>query len=298
MYKRFIKPVVVVLLLAATTVLFVRYFQTHPESWRTLTSISPWVIAIILVQNVLMTIVLTLINIYGLELIGKKIAWKEMFLLTSYSSVVNFFGPLQSGPSVRGLYLKKVHNVRLRDYTAITLLVLGMFALGSLVFLLIGTLQPAILVTLLIATTLVGYLFRQQLYRLVARRIASLHITPRLLTILAALTFAELVIIASWYYVELRAVDPTIGIGQVISYSGAANFALFVSITPDAVGIREAFLLFSQNLHHVSTKAIVSANVIDRAAYVLYLIILFIFVLSMHAKERLHIKQLRKKAEN
>jgi uncharacterized membrane protein YbhN (UPF0104 family) len=104
---------------------------------------------------------------------------------------------------------------------------------------------------------------------------------------------AELCVIASWYFVELRAVNPSISVGQAISYSGAANFALFVSVTPDAVGIREAFLLFSQHIHHVSTKDIISANVIDRAAYVLYLVLLLLFVISLHAKEKLNINGLR-----
>jgi uncharacterized membrane protein YbhN (UPF0104 family) len=78
-----------------------------------------------------------------------------------------------------------------------------------------------------------------------------------------------------------------------MSYAGAANFSLYVSITPDGVGIREAFLVFSQHIHHVSTKDIVSANVIDRAVYVVFLGLLFVVVLGMHAKDKLKLKSLR-----
>ncbi|HZL07693.1 MAG TPA: hypothetical protein VFC50_00680, partial [Candidatus Dormibacteraeota bacterium] len=81
--------------------------------------------------------------------------------------------------------------------------------------------------------------------------------------------------------------------GQAMSYSGAANFALFVSLTPDAIGFRETFLVFSHRLHHVSTANILSANVIDRGAYVIFLLLLFVVVLSLHAKDRLRLSSLK-----
>ena len=72
-----------------------------------------------------------------------------------------------------------------------------------------------------------------------------------------------------------------------------ANFALFVSLTPGAIGIREAFLVFSQDLHHIPNDIIVAANVLDRAVYILFLGLLFIIVLLMHAGSKLQLQKVK-----
>jgi uncharacterized membrane protein YbhN (UPF0104 family) len=71
--------------------------------------------------------------------------------------------------------------------------------------------------------------------------------------------------------------------------------ALFVSLTPGAIGIREAFLTFSQQLHHIDTSTIVAANIIDRAVYLVFLGVLFIFVFSLHARDKLSLSSLNLK---
>ena len=69
-----------------------------------------------------------------------------------------------------------------------------------------------------------------------------------------------------------------------MSYTGAANFALFVSLTPGAIGIRESFLFFSQRLNHITNAAIVGANVLDRTVYVIFLGLIFIVLLIIRGK--------------
>jgi uncharacterized membrane protein YbhN (UPF0104 family) len=104
------------------------------------------------------------------------------------------------------------------------------------------------------------------------------------------------IIVTAYYFIELRAVSPHITLHQAIIYSGAANFALFVSLTPDAIGIRESFLVLAKRLHHIATPVILAANIIDRGAYLIYLLILFIFVLLVHAGDRLHLSSIRRAA--
>jgi uncharacterized membrane protein YbhN (UPF0104 family) len=89
--------------------------------------------------------------------------------------------------------------------------------------------------------------------------------------------------------VQLNAVDPGITASQVAVYTGAANLALFVSFTPGAIGFRESFLVFTQQLHHISNSTIVAANTIDRSVYVLMLLILGLVILATHARRRLAI---------
>ena len=45
---------------------------------------------------------------------------------------------------------------------------------------------------------------------------------------------------------------------------------------------------------HVSTHDIVAANIIDRATYIIYLGILFLVALGLHARNKLSLRSLRK----
>jgi hypothetical protein len=43
-------------------------------------------------------------------------------------------------------------------------------------------------------------------------------------------------------------------------------------------------LLFSRQLHHISSANIVAANIIDRAIFIVVLLVLFVLTLGFHAK--------------
>jgi uncharacterized membrane protein YbhN (UPF0104 family) len=291
MAKSRIKQVLAIVILLLTAVLFTRFFRQHPAYWQQLEHISRWTILWVVLLNVAMLAVLVGICQAIVNLCGRNISLRDNFLLTSYSSIINFFGPLQSGPGVRGVYLKAKYQVRLRDYTLATLLYLGFFALFSAFFLLAGT-RPwwQTILALGAVVAFSRYVFR--LFQKRDKKPAESHFALRLrpLIVLAVLAFVQVLITIAWYFIELKAVNPHISLHQAVPYAGAANFALFVSVTPDAIGIREAFLAFSQHIHHVSTANIISANLIDRAAYVLFLAMLFVVILLTHAKARLGVR--------
>jgi uncharacterized membrane protein YbhN (UPF0104 family) len=293
--RKHVKNILIVLILALTAILFIRFFVQHPEYWQQLKEVSPWWFVAVIALNVPMVGLLLLIYNACLALCRKHLGWKENFFLTSYSSIANFFGPLQSGPGVRAAYLKSRHQVRLRDYTLATLLYYGLFALFSGLFLLAGN-RPwwQTVSALLIIVTGSGLFIRWFQGRDKRPSDSQFHLRSSILLGLIVVTFLQVVLTAITYFVELRAVNPAVTVGQAISYAGAANFALFVSLTPDAIGIREAFLVFSQHIHHVSTADILSANLIDRAAYAMFLGLLFLVVLATHAKDKLHLSSLRR----
>jgi len=292
-----VKNSLIVLILLLTVAAFVQFFIQHPDYIHQLGRTNPWWIVAVVALNIPMVILLVFIYDACLGLCGKRLAWKENFLLTAYSSIVNFFGPLQSGPGVRAAYLKTRHQVRLRDYTLATLIYYGLFAFFSALFLLVGT-RPwwqTALALLIVAG--VSYFFIKTFIRRDNKPADSqFHLHGDILARLVILSFLQVLLTAVTYFVELRAVNPHIGWSQAVSYSGAANFALFVSLTPDAIGFREAFLLFSQHLHHVSTANILSANIIDRGSYVIFLVLLFLVVLGTHARDRLRLGGLTKRA--
>lgn len=294
MARKHVKNILIVLVLLLTLAVFALFFVHHPQYWHDLKQVSPWWIVAVVALNIPMIGLLVLIYDTCLQLCGHRLAWKENFLLTSYSSIINFFGPLQSGPGVRAAYLKTRHKVRLRDYTVATLIYYGMFAFFSALFLLAGVLVWWLTVlTLLAVLALSAWLIRTFIKRDKHPGDSQFHLHRGLLIRLVVLTFLQVLLTAITYFVELKAVNPQIGWSQAVSYAGAANFALFVSLTPDAIGFREAFLVLSQGISHVSTANIFSANVIDRVSYVIFLCLLFLVVLATHAKGLLRIRGLK-----
>ena len=292
--QKHVKNILIVAILLLTVAAFVHFFAQHPQYVRELGKTNPWWIVAVVALNIPMIVLLVFIYDSCLALCGKRLAWKENFLLTSYSSIVNFFGPLQSGPGVRAAYLKTRHQVRLRDYTLATLLYYGMFAFFSALFLLVGA-RPwwQTTIALLLVAGFSWFVIRLFLRRDKKPAESQFNLHADIVFRLAILTFLQVLLTAATYFVELKAVNPHIGWGQAMSYAGAANFALFVSLTPDAIGFREAFLLFSQHLHHVSTANILGANIIDRGSYVIFLCLLFLVVLATHATDQLKLRSLR-----
>lgn len=273
---------IIVLLLTAGS--FVYYILRHPTAWHQLGQVGAGTILLLLVLYGL-TIAALVFTLEGtLELCATRLNKRENLLLTIYTAIVNFFGPLQSGPGFRAVYLKRRHGTKLKNYTLATLLYYGFFAGFSGLFLLSGLLPPrwlaviglggAVLILLGLSVNAPGL-----------RRLKRLELQGAFKLALA--TLAQVSLVAVIYFVELTAINGNISFRQAVSYTGAANFALFVSLTPGAIGFRESFLLFSRGIHHVSSGDIVSASLLDRGVYVIFLGILFLFVLVTHARKRL-----------
>ncbi len=283
-----------VVVLVLTVVVFVRFFAVHPQYLTALKHITLAAVLAILALNVGVTISLVFISNFLLELCGKRLPWKEQFLLTAYSSIANFFGPLQSGPSVRLVYLKTKHGVRVRDYMLASLVGTGMFAMISAT-LLFGISRPwwqALLIVLAVAGASCGVI-RFFMKHGKARGDSQFRWSGQALLGLFIATCVQILFVTGYYFVELRVVNSHISLHQAMIYTGAANFGLFVSLTPDAIGIRESFLVLSKRLHRISTTVIFAANIIDRAVYALYLGLLFVLLLSVHGRDKFRLRAIR-----
>ena len=188
--------------------------------------------------------------------------------------IVNFFIPGQGGPAYRGAYLYKIHNLKVKKYILATLIYYGIYALISFLFLFMFNLT--IWQTLLIALfiLLISYLVIRRFTKSSHLKTRDLTINFKTIGLLFIATLIQLLIQAVIYGVELHTINSKIHLTQVITYTGAANLALFVSLTPAAIGIRESFLIFSEKLHHISTANIISANIIDRSVFIVFLLTL------------------------
>lgn len=280
-----VRGTLVVLIVVLTFGIFGYYLWKHPEVVTTLTHLPASLLAVLALGYIVTILANAYVLHASLRLLDKRAPYSDNILLTSYSSIINFFGPLQSGPGARALYLKAKYSVRLRDFFATTLIFYGFFALINCVILGAAAIirYPSVLVISLVAlTALLGLVIVFLLATRSARfgqlvrslKLHDLHFWQ--IGVGAALLVAATAFI---YFAELHHVASGTTIWQAIVYSAAANLALFVSLTPGAIGFRETFLVLSEKLHGIATPTVLSASIIDRAFYIVFLAVLFVIVL-------------------
>jgi uncharacterized membrane protein YbhN (UPF0104 family) len=277
------RAIIAVAILILTVALFVGYFNDHADLRHKLAQVSPAALAGLIVLYFGFVGCLSLINSATVRLCRAKMDESESLLLSAYSSVINFFGPLQSGPIFRGLYLKKKHAIKLRDYTLASFVYYFFYALFSGLLLVSGIFKWWTVPLGIVSLALVHFVSKSKLVRFKGINSLALEAWPYM-ALASALQIAVLVAI---YYLELHSVTPGVRLSQALIYTGAANFSLFVALTPGAIGFRESFLVFSQQLHGISTTTIIAANAIDRGVYILLLGILALFIFGSHARTRL-----------
>lgn len=287
--KPYLKPIIAGALLATTAGAFTWYLHDHPEIITQLKHVNPLILALLIVCYSVWFAALAVVLQLSMRMHNKTMSARENVLLSAYSSLINFFGPGQSGPGLRGIYLKKKHNLSIKKYIFATLMYYACYALISAVMLLSG--RVAWWLTVLAAGAVVGGC--AVILKWYAKRSSIDESTAfvRYIGFIFLATSVQLAAQAVIYFIELQAVS-SVSWGQAISYTGAANFALFVALTPGAIGIREAFLLFTQNIHHIGSSVIVAANVIDRAVYLVFLGLMALGVFGLHADKKLRLRQL------
>jgi uncharacterized membrane protein YbhN (UPF0104 family) len=281
MYKRYIRPVVAGLIVVLTIAVFAYYIIHNPEIIRQLKHMPAGTFFVVLSLYLVFMLCLAWIQRATLELCNIRLGRKESTLLVMYSSIINFFGPLQSGPAFRAAYLKRKHNVKLKQYGVATLLYYGFYALFSGLFIATYFIGIWALLLIILAVACTPFALRNPvLLTLVPARFRSLKL--EYVGQLAVATLAQVCTLAAIFYVELHSISEKVALVPSLIYTGAANFALFVSITPGAIGFREAFLTLTRHFHGISTDLIVAANLLDRSVYLIFMALLALVVFGLH----------------
>lgn len=282
--KRWLRATATILILLLTLSFFIYYFANNETVRQQLSQTSPAVIAILMMLYVGTVIALAMIFHATLRLCKLSLKSSETALLTAYSSVINFFGPLQSGPAFRAAYLKVRHSLNLKNYASATLIYYFIYGVFSILLLISGLLGWWLVPIAVIA---IGLGLGLSKTTTAAERLGKLNL--RNWYYLAGATALQLLLLVTIYYTELHSLNSSIGIDQAVIYTGAANLALFVSLTPGAIGFRESFLVFSQELHDITTPTIVAANILDRAMYIALMLLLALFIFGTHAHRQLKV---------
>lgn len=274
-------------IILATAVAFGIYLYGHPSLLGKLTRTSPATVLEILLLYLGWFGTLNLTVHAILRLWGMRLPVARNVTLNAYSTLVNFFVPGQSGIAARALYVRKELGLPLRYYGYGTLGFYGCYALVSIAMFLGPSTPIWLFLTVFGAAALAILALVRARTNATSRGGATLNARMGNLLWLLAAAAAQAVFQAAIYSVELLSVNPDITWRQICTYTGAANLSVFVALTPGAIGIRESFLVLSEKLHHISTSVIVAASLLDRAVFILFLGLLFIYAIGTHAKRRL-----------
>jgi uncharacterized membrane protein YbhN (UPF0104 family) len=265
--------------IAAIVIFFVfigYYISSHPEILQSISRINFANIMLIITAYSCLTLTTAGIIYATIRLCNKTLPPKDSLLLTIYSSIINFFGPMQSGPAARAIYLKRKIGLRIRDYTYAMFFYYFVYGAINTSLLFIGNLPWLSLIGMIIAitTTVMG-----------AKRL-NLNPFRKYIFYIFILTAIQAIFMILIYAIELNAINPLAhySLAQTAIYTGGANLAMFVSLTPGAIGFRETFLILSQSLHHIPLASIIVAGIIDRAIYVIFLALLFLISSTLHLK--------------
>lgn len=287
-----LRPIISPLLLVATIIAAAVYLHDHSDLITQLKKTPLYITVMVFLLYCIMFLVLMAIFTASLNLASGKINWKDNFKLNSHSMLINFFVPGQGGVAYRGVYMQKRHGFKLKNYLLVTIIYFVFYTLIN-VFLLFTNLHKwwlSILAScaalVLILIVLRWYASRKHLSQ------SDLKLNPKFYLLLFTVTLIQALIQGLIFYIELSTTHQHYSITQVMSYTGMANLTIFVALTPGAIGIRESFLIFSQNIHHVSSSSIIVANVIDRSVFIVFLLCVLAVTVVTHMKGRLDIKRL------
>lgn len=281
------KRVLQIIILLVTLVFFGKYIHSHQEEFLKIRSLSIFEFILIFVGQIIAVFGNILIIVVFGMFINRKIPLVNAAKIGAYSSVVNFFGFLQGGFGVRGIYLKTQYNMSIKKYLGISMIqYVVLFALAG-VFVLTGLMAtgftwPRYLLLVAMAVLLVIVV----VLRLLPRAVLYLQKKLKSYTELARLRPIVALMVATLIYlsggllafgVELSVVGATISAGSLLVYTGITQFTILIAITPGGLGIREAILLIAQSQMMLSTSDIIVASTIDRAVYFITLAVLFAF---------------------
>lgn len=290
--SRLLKGILSIVIIATTVILFVKYSTEHPNVLNNIMSLNGYLIIFLLIGYILVLAINAFVLHQSLLFLKVKSLTNENYSLTAYSSIVNFFGPLQSGPGFRAIYLKKKYGIKIKDFLITTLIFYFFFGISNTLIIIysisINSTNTMLLciAIIIITISLLSYYMHKRRSRM-KQILDRVRLNDKSFWLIGlgsiGISLSSMLI----YLVELLHVNPGVSIYQVLVYTASANMSIFVSLTPGAIGIREAFLTITQQLHQIDTASIIGANIIDRSFYILFLASLSIILLVINGLKKI-----------
>ncbi len=279
----------------AVLIIFGWYLVANYHSFKQLLDIPLLFVLALVALNVVKIYNNGLFIKYSLDFYDKHIGDRESFYVALLTAIGNFFGPFLGGAGVRAIYLKKKHRLSYTDFAAT---LSGFYFITFIVNAAIGLLALVViqaqlhLASWIMYITFAGWLTASLVLAEVKNidRIADLakrasflgRLTTyinnsvhgwqaikrdkKLIARLNRVTVYGFLILYAITYIEFRAVHVNASIASLSLYVTISALSLLVSVTPGAIGVREAMFIFTSRLISLNTSQILAIAVIDRAA--------------------------------
>lgn len=230
------------------------------------------------------------INLLAFSIFNSDITYKETLKIHITSLFGNFFSFAKSGTAYKALTLKQRFNLNIKEFT-IFFFVNQMFAVLAISFVTLiyfnffreDKLDNVILLsiaiiplTLLLAFNLISKKFKHTNFPLLFK-------SKNLLIIFLAQLISSFVIISANFFLS-----NTIGIELTfydnLIYTLIAVTSIMISLTPNALGIREFLLLYFDNLIMLDSKILFNFSIADRLSDAFMLLIIYLIFIGKYKK--------------
>lgn len=284
--------------------LFLWYGTTHREIFHSLAKVSLFSIFLIVVGRMINIWTTGLFTKWTVEAFTRTLSQSESFMVAVLTAVGNFFGPLFGGLGIRAIYLKKYHNLSYSKFTS-TLIgyYLMMFQLNSLMaigalLVLPKTSQTAYIMAVfggwflvLLVLSLMRLPKREKMAWATRSKPGAMVVKvlydiedgwhlmlskPKLLVQMFVLAVVNLLTLYFINYVEFWALHIPVSVASMALYTAVVQASLLLSVTPGAVGLREAMLLVISSTLGITVAQIVQVAILDRAIYFVLLAVLLL----------------------
>ncbi len=282
-------------ILSAAIILFfgvwvTRYVLLHHEDFRRLAHIG--LIHVVLLA--LINIVLLFNNGYFLKecltAFCVRISFLEYFSISNFSTFLNYVVPFRGGLGFRALYLKKKHGL---DFGKFATIIAGTVVVYAFIISVLGLLCVVIVwvrFNLLDYISLIGflilcaclscavffpltaYLTKHQWLNKILQVVTDwdcMRKDRRLLRRLSLVALNNSVFAALLSWVAFDAIGRDLDFFIVLYITTVSGLAALIGITPGAIGILEATMLFIGNQLGVSSSDILMVALINRASAVI-----------------------------
>ncbi|HEX5797332.1 MAG TPA: lysylphosphatidylglycerol synthase transmembrane domain-containing protein [Candidatus Saccharimonadales bacterium] len=299
--------------------LFVWYAVANRDSFEALKNVSLAGLVLVAAAKLLVFFSNGLFTKWSAEAFTKRLSLGDGIYVGILSAIGNFFGPLLGGTSIRAVYLKKYHNLSYSKFTSTLMwyyLILFIFvSLVAIVSLLLldETNQTGALLTFFTAwlVVLVGLTFvrlpsdkklelfeKNKAGRFVVKVLKEIedgwNIILQDKRLLLKLLFVSVLSFAGSFlaaYVEFSILNIETSLPALGLYTTLVTASLLLSLTPGAIGIREAMLLIVSTTIGISGAQIVQIAIIDRGVHFILLFALFILTRNSKLKKSLTTKE-------
>lgn len=258
--------------------IFLYYFTRNYADFRALFNLNIYTLVTILILLVISIYINGQFNRHALTVFNKHISRSEGFKVALLTSVGNYFGPFLGGVGIRAVYLKKKFNLAYSDflstvyaYYLIVFLTSAVCGLLSLALLKNNSsengyylLLPFFILVLAVITFLSNGINQLKISKKIIKFKNPLMKRSKLTATLFYINIASFTSLALINYLEFTLLGVHMSLGQLMLYTVLGSFSLLISVTPGALGIREAIYMYSSAVIGVTNKEILAVALIDR----------------------------------